>query len=211
MDTRLKKLREAAGLSQKQLADLAEVPLRTLQDYDQGRKDIKGAATATVCRIAQALGCGVESLLYGSKRWVTPEERQKIVSGYKIEFNTQDEFNTYLKKTAKTKEDVFLMLEGNGFKQWTHEIYHADPRIQERYDRLVIEYRRVGIANDYDRISYEFRTEVKGLHSTVGDIKASIRLYPDRIVRDCLYDRYDGYDGRRFESILEFDKNGNVL
>ena len=41
MENKLKQLRLAAGLSQSQLAEKPEVPLRAIQAMDQGYRDIK--------------------------------------------------------------------------------------------------------------------------------------------------------------------------
>ncbi len=61
--TNLKQYREKRKLSQRELAERSGVSLRTLQDYEQGRKPINQAAAITVHRIAQALGVTVEDLL----------------------------------------------------------------------------------------------------------------------------------------------------
>lgn len=61
--TNLKQYREMRKLSQRELAERSGVSLRTLQDYEQGRKPINQAAAITVLRIAQALGVTVEDLL----------------------------------------------------------------------------------------------------------------------------------------------------
>lgn len=63
--TNLKRLREMRGFTQKELAERSGISLRTLQDYEQGRKPINQAAAITVYNIAQALGSGkrVEDLL----------------------------------------------------------------------------------------------------------------------------------------------------
>ena len=42
-NTKLKDQREKAGLSQGKLADKAGLSVRTLQDYEQGRKNLNGA------------------------------------------------------------------------------------------------------------------------------------------------------------------------
>lgn len=60
----LKRIRESKGLSQSKLSELAGVNRRTLQDYEQGQKDINGARAITVYNIAQALECTVEDLLH---------------------------------------------------------------------------------------------------------------------------------------------------
>lgn len=61
--TNLKRIRTAAGMTQATLSEKTGVSLRTLQDYEQGRKPINGAAALTVYRIANALDCKVEDLL----------------------------------------------------------------------------------------------------------------------------------------------------
>jgi len=61
--TALKRRREARQMTQRQLAEVAGVSLRLLQDYEQGRRDINSAEAATVTILASALGCAVEDLL----------------------------------------------------------------------------------------------------------------------------------------------------
>lgn len=53
--SRVKKARESVGLTQKELANIAQIKLRTLQEYEQGKKDINQAAAFTVFRLACAL------------------------------------------------------------------------------------------------------------------------------------------------------------
>lgn len=62
-DTNLKRLRKRAGMSQSQLADAANVSVRTLQQYEQRLKNINKAATETVFQLSRILGCSVETLL----------------------------------------------------------------------------------------------------------------------------------------------------
>lgn len=54
--SRLKKHRTAAGLSQSQLAALSGVPVRSIQQYEQGQKNIGRASFETVLQLAQAVG-----------------------------------------------------------------------------------------------------------------------------------------------------------
>lgn len=61
--TKLKAIRTAAGLSQKQLAENAGVNARMVQHYEQGFKDINKAQVMIVYKLAQALGCSVEDLI----------------------------------------------------------------------------------------------------------------------------------------------------
>ena len=62
---RLKDYRTQAWMSQRDLAELAGISTRTLQDYEQGRKPLDRAAAATVLALARALGITVEDLIGG--------------------------------------------------------------------------------------------------------------------------------------------------
>ncbi len=55
--TNLHNLRKQAGLTQKELAELAGVNLRTLQQYEIGSKDINRASEKTINDLATALRC----------------------------------------------------------------------------------------------------------------------------------------------------------
>jgi transcriptional regulator with XRE-family HTH domain len=57
---RLKALRERAGLSQPQLAAAAELPLTTLRNWEQGRREPLASA---IVRLAKALGVSADVLL----------------------------------------------------------------------------------------------------------------------------------------------------
>ena len=59
----LKRLRQAAGLTQGALAANAGVSLRSIQQYEGGFKDINKAAAGSVRRLALVLGCRMEDLL----------------------------------------------------------------------------------------------------------------------------------------------------
>lgn len=61
--TNLKALRTAKGLSQSQLAELADVSLRAIQAYEQKEKDINKAQAGTLLKIARVLNCTIEDLL----------------------------------------------------------------------------------------------------------------------------------------------------
>lgn len=61
--TNLQEYRKMRHISQSELARQAGVNLRTLQDYEQGRKPINQAAAVTVHKIAKALGVTVEDLI----------------------------------------------------------------------------------------------------------------------------------------------------
>lgn len=61
--TNLKKIREAAGMTQRELAEKTGVNLRMIQFYEQGVKRINAAEALTVLRLADALGVEVRDLL----------------------------------------------------------------------------------------------------------------------------------------------------
>ena len=62
-ETNLKELRTFANLSQSELAQQSGVSVRTIQQYEQRRKDINKAQTETLLKIARVLVCKVEDLV----------------------------------------------------------------------------------------------------------------------------------------------------
>lgn len=65
----LKHHRRRSGLTQSELAVKTGISVRTLQDYEQGRKPLTGAAASTVLKMARVLGLSllsdVEDLIDG--------------------------------------------------------------------------------------------------------------------------------------------------
>ncbi len=61
-ETNLKRIRTAAGLSQSQLAEKADVAVRNIQMYEQRRNDINKAQADILARLAKTLGCNIEDL-----------------------------------------------------------------------------------------------------------------------------------------------------
>ena len=59
----LKRLRKYAHLSQRELADKSGIPVRTIQQYEQGQKALSRARADVVVRLCKALYCDVEVLL----------------------------------------------------------------------------------------------------------------------------------------------------
>lgn len=55
--------RKKAGIKQKELAERAGISIRTLQDYEQGRKPLEGARAITVLELSRLVGCTVEDLI----------------------------------------------------------------------------------------------------------------------------------------------------
>lgn len=62
-DINLKLRRQKAGLSQKALAELSGVPLRTIQQYEQRQKNINKAQGQALFMLAHALSCRSEDLI----------------------------------------------------------------------------------------------------------------------------------------------------
>lgn len=62
-DTNLKRLRKIYGCSQSDLAAKSGVSLRSIQMYEQRRKDINKASGESIYRLARVLGCPMENLL----------------------------------------------------------------------------------------------------------------------------------------------------
>lgn len=62
-ETNLKRIRTAYGCTQAELAQHANVSLRSIQMYEQRNKDINRASIETVYRLAKTLGCAMEDLM----------------------------------------------------------------------------------------------------------------------------------------------------
>ena len=62
-DTNLKRIRNAYGCSQAELARQSGVSLRSIQMYEQRRKDINKASVETIYTLAKSLGCEIEDLM----------------------------------------------------------------------------------------------------------------------------------------------------
>ncbi|MBR4496149.1 MAG: helix-turn-helix transcriptional regulator [Acholeplasmatales bacterium] len=61
--TKLKIIRQAKGLSQSELANLAKVDIRSIQMYEQKRNDINKAQAETLLKLSKVLGCNIEDLM----------------------------------------------------------------------------------------------------------------------------------------------------
>ena len=62
-ETNLRRMRECFGISQGDLASISGVSVRTIQEFEQRRKDINKAQLDTVYPLAQALCTTIESLV----------------------------------------------------------------------------------------------------------------------------------------------------
>lgn len=59
----LQQIREMRGLTRRELAEKSGVNYRSLQDYEQGHKEIASAKGDTLYRLSLALGCTIEDIL----------------------------------------------------------------------------------------------------------------------------------------------------
>lgn len=62
-ETNMKRLRAIYGCSQSELAKSSGVSLRSIQMYEQRKKDINKASAETLLRISKVLGCTMEDLI----------------------------------------------------------------------------------------------------------------------------------------------------
>lgn len=60
---KLKTARQAAGLSQSQLAEKANLNVRTIQHYEQGSKNFDHARLDTILKVCLALKCKFEDVV----------------------------------------------------------------------------------------------------------------------------------------------------
>lgn len=72
---KLQGLRQAAGLSQSQLAKAAGINVRVYQNYEQGVRDISKAQLSTLLRVCKALDCKLADI-------VTDEETAELLAEY---------------------------------------------------------------------------------------------------------------------------------
>ena len=63
IESKLKSIREKRRLSRKELAEKCEISFRTIQDYEQGHKELSSAKAETLFKMSQALDCSMEYLL----------------------------------------------------------------------------------------------------------------------------------------------------
>ena len=62
-DTNLKRIRQIAGLSQRELSDLSGVPLRQIQLFEQRQRNINHTKAIDIVKLGRVLGCQPEDLL----------------------------------------------------------------------------------------------------------------------------------------------------
>ena len=72
-ETKLQKLRVARNLSQNELAEISDVPVKRIQYYEQHKGAIDRASLERVCALSEALNCKIEDIL----------ENKRIIMLYK--------------------------------------------------------------------------------------------------------------------------------
>ena len=60
---KLKEKRQAAGLSQSQLAEKTGINVRTIQHYEQGSKNFDHARIDTILKVCITLNCKLEDVI----------------------------------------------------------------------------------------------------------------------------------------------------
>jgi len=63
VETKLRSLREARGLSQRELSKISGVKIRSIQLFEQKVNDIDKAQAHTLYKLSRVLGCIIEDLL----------------------------------------------------------------------------------------------------------------------------------------------------
>ena len=61
--SRLRRLRKYAELTQRELADRSGIPLRQIQLFEQGQRDIRKSQAQTLAQLSKTLGCSIEELI----------------------------------------------------------------------------------------------------------------------------------------------------
>lgn len=61
--TKLKRIRENLGISQRELEDLSGVSIRQIQLFEQRQRDINKTQAGTLLKFAKALHCDMEDLM----------------------------------------------------------------------------------------------------------------------------------------------------
>ena len=62
-ESKLKRLRIAAGFTQEQLSEISGVNIKSLASYEQTNEKLAKASVKTVIKLADSLGCTVEDLI----------------------------------------------------------------------------------------------------------------------------------------------------
>ncbi|SFG26962.1 XRE family transcriptional regulator [Oribacterium sp. WCC10] len=81
----LKTLRELKGISRKDLALATGISFRSIQDYEQGHKELSSAKADTILKMSKALDCTMEDLISDvDLSSLKPSELEEMVSGENV-------------------------------------------------------------------------------------------------------------------------------
>ena len=78
---KLQEMRKAKGLSQSQLAEMAEINVRTLQHYEQMSKNFDHARLDTILRVCLALECKIEDITENSQQVELVRKYEALLAG----------------------------------------------------------------------------------------------------------------------------------
>lgn len=127
----LKSIRTFRGISQKTLSELSGVNLRTIQNYEQGTKDIKKASIVTIKSLAVVLDCSIDDLMEWSY------EEQLIIN------RGLDEYIEYmaLDRCKDNPEHAAAMINDyikTKYQEYQHTIY-----LDNVIDKIIKEYEEI--------------------------------------------------------------------
>ena len=61
--TKLKKIRLSKNISREKLSELSGISIRTIEGYEQKRRNINNSSVNTMIKLADALGCDLFDIL----------------------------------------------------------------------------------------------------------------------------------------------------
>ncbi|MDD2973162.1 MAG: helix-turn-helix transcriptional regulator [Lachnospiraceae bacterium] len=103
--------REKLHMSRKELSERTGISFRSLQDYEQGHKDLNNAKAVTIYKLSLALGCTMEELVELEYPKVEKQSREELAQNFG---ELQADYICY-GKDEKGAEVTFIV-ENNGNK-----------------------------------------------------------------------------------------------
>ena len=73
----LRTFRKKEKLTKTQLSDLTSISMRTIDDYETGKRDINGAKIKTLLKLCKALSCRLEDILTAEETLELLQEVEK--------------------------------------------------------------------------------------------------------------------------------------
>ena len=125
---KLQAARQAAGLTQQQLADQTGISLSTIQKYERDAKDINSAKLLNLLKMTAALKCQLEDILTDEETLDLIEERKNAMKKYVFE-EYRDKAGTGSEKVFDTAEQALAYAD----KEWDNLVesdkksYYKDP------------------------------------------------------------------------------------